>query len=65
MAKECTEPRNMATVQCRNCDEYGHFSKECPKPRDSKDIPLTYTFRTAVPASLPPPPTTFFADRRR
>lgn len=36
MAKECTEPRNMANFQCRNCDEYGHGAKECPKPRDSK-----------------------------
>lgn len=36
MAKECTEPRNMANVQCRNCDEMGHESKGCPKPRDSK-----------------------------
>lgn len=36
MAKECTEPKNMDNVQCRNCDEFGHFSKECPKPRDSE-----------------------------
>jgi hypothetical protein len=36
MAKDCTEPRNMDAVQCRNCDEFGHFSKECPKPRDCK-----------------------------
>lgn len=31
MARDCTEERK---VQCRNCDEYGHMSKECPKPRD-------------------------------
>lgn len=36
MAKDCTEPKNMDNVQCRNCDEFGHFSKECPKPRDSE-----------------------------
>jgi len=35
MAKECTEPRK---VQCRNCDEFGHMSRECPKPRDSKSF---------------------------
>ena len=33
-SKECTEPRNPATIQCRNCDEMGHVSKDCPKPRD-------------------------------
>lgn len=26
----------MAKVQCRNCDEFGHESRGCPKPRDSK-----------------------------
>lgn len=26
----------MSKVQCRNCDEYGHTGKECPKPRDCK-----------------------------
>lgn len=36
MAKECTQPRNMANVQCRNCDEMGHDSKGCSKPKDSK-----------------------------
>lgn len=36
MSKECTEPKNMDNVQCRNCDEMGHFSKECPKPPDCK-----------------------------
>ncbi|KAI9850357.1 MAG: hypothetical protein M1838_005804 [Thelocarpon superellum] len=34
MAKECAEPRNMATVACRNCDQVGHFSRECPLPTD-------------------------------
>ncbi|KAI0521931.1 hypothetical protein F5B22DRAFT_510547 [Xylaria bambusicola] len=24
----------MSKVQCRNCDEYGHDSRGCPKPRD-------------------------------
>lgn len=24
----------MSKVQCRNCDEYGHESRGCPKPRD-------------------------------
>ncbi|KAI0861567.1 hypothetical protein F4860DRAFT_475506 [Xylaria cubensis] len=24
----------MSKVQCRNCDEYGHGSRDCPKPRD-------------------------------
>lgn len=36
MARDCTEPRNIASVQCRNCDEFGHMSKDCPKPRDSE-----------------------------
>lgn len=36
MARDCTEPRNLDKVQCRNCDEFGHMSKECPKPRDSE-----------------------------
>lgn len=36
MSRDCTEPRNMALVQCRNCDEFGHMNKDCPKPRDSK-----------------------------
>ncbi|KAH7193498.1 uncharacterized protein B0J16DRAFT_80835 [Fusarium flagelliforme] len=26
----------MSTVTCRNCDQQGHFSKECPLPRDCK-----------------------------
>lgn len=24
----------MAKVQCRNCDEYGHTGRDCPKPTD-------------------------------
>lgn len=36
MAKECDKPRDMSKVQCRNCDDYGHTSRECPKPRDCK-----------------------------
>jgi hypothetical protein len=36
MARDCTEPRNLANVQCRNCDEFGHMNKDCPKPRDSE-----------------------------
>ncbi|KAL2178151.1 uncharacterized protein P884DRAFT_133402 [Thermothelomyces heterothallicus CBS 202.75] len=36
MARDCTEERNLALVQCRNCDEFGHMSKDCPKPRDSE-----------------------------
>lgn len=43
MARDCTEERNLALVQCRNCDEFGHMSKDCPKPRDSEislDHPL-------------------------
>jgi len=31
MAKDCTEERKW---QCRNCDEWGHKSRECPKPLD-------------------------------
>ncbi len=31
-------PRNPATMVCRNCDETGHMSKECPKPRDCKSL---------------------------
>lgn len=48
MAKECTEPRNMANVQCRNCDEMGHESKQCPKPRDSE-----YSFNAATNLAYP------------
>jgi hypothetical protein len=28
---DCTNPRK---IVCRNCDEEGHESRECPKPRD-------------------------------
>lgn len=31
MSRECDKPRVM---KCRNCDEEGHASRECPKPRD-------------------------------
>lgn len=34
MSKECEKPRNVENIQCRNCDEYGHTSRDCPKPRD-------------------------------
>lgn len=36
MAKECEKPRNVESIQCRNCDDYGHTSRDCPKPRDCK-----------------------------
>lgn len=36
MSKECTEPKDMSKVQCRNCDEFGHTGRECTKPRDCK-----------------------------
>lgn len=29
MARDCTEPRKMI---CRNCDQEGHSSRECPEP---------------------------------
>lgn len=47
MARDCTEPRNLDKVQCRNCDEYGHMSKECPKPRDSK-LCLSFQFLALI-----------------
>lgn len=28
----------MANMQCRNCDEMGHSSRECPKPRDYSKV---------------------------
>lgn len=31
MSRDCDKPRVM---KCRNCDEEGHTSRECPKPRD-------------------------------
>lgn len=34
MAKECEKPKNPANSTCRNCDQVGHFSKDCPEPRD-------------------------------
>lgn len=30
----------MELVTCRNCEETGHYSKECPKPRDCKPYVL-------------------------
>jgi len=32
----------MANMQCRNCDEMGHVSKECPKPRDCESLFCRY-----------------------
>lgn len=29
-----SECPNERVMKCRNCDEIGHLSKECPKPRD-------------------------------
>lgn len=37
MSHDCEKPRRM---QCRNCDEYGHSSRECPLPEDCKFIPI-------------------------
>lgn len=34
MAKECDKPRDMSSVTCRNCDKPGHYSRECPEPKD-------------------------------
>lgn len=34
MAKECDQPRNPATIKCRNCDEMGHASRDCTAPKD-------------------------------
>jgi hypothetical protein len=48
MAKECTEPLNLASVQCRNCDEYGHMSKDCPKPRDRKSTLFCYYLGSSI-----------------
>lgn len=31
MSKDCPEPR---VIRCRNCEEEGHLSRECPKPKD-------------------------------
>lgn len=31
MSRECPEPR---VFRCRNCDEEGHQSRECGKPKD-------------------------------
>ena len=33
-AKECDQPRNPALMQCRNCDQMGHSSRECTAPKD-------------------------------
>jgi transposase InsO family protein len=28
--------RDVSTIQCYRCDEYGHYIRDCPKPRDTK-----------------------------
>ena len=33
MSKDCPNEKKLV---CRNCDEEGHLSRECPKPRDCK-----------------------------
>lgn len=38
MAKECDKPRNMELVTCRNCDQPGHFSKDCTEPKNCESL---------------------------
>jgi hypothetical protein len=32
-------PRDMSTVKCYNCSEYGHFASKCPKRKSTRDKP--------------------------
>jgi cellular nucleic acid-binding protein len=33
--------QNERVMQCRNCDEWGHSGKECPKPKDWSRVKCT------------------------
>ena len=28
----------MSKIKCYNCDEYGHYAHDCPKPHDNANI---------------------------
>lgn len=38
MSRECPEPK---VFRCRNCDEEGHQSRDCPKPKDWSRVKCT------------------------
>ncbi|KKY21579.1 putative zinc knuckle transcription factor [Phaeomoniella chlamydospora] len=43
-ATDCTNPRaprDPSTIQCRNCDQFGHVSRDCEQPKDWSRVTCT------------------------
>ncbi|GJS60970.1 hypothetical protein Tco_0655754 [Tanacetum coccineum] len=37
LLQDCRQSGSAAGIQCFNCKEFGHFTKECKKPKRVKD----------------------------